>query len=283
MSSPAAGLVDTHCHLVLLAERGPIDGALAEAAAAGVEQIVSVGLNVEDSDRNRELAEDHPGVFFTVGWHPHEASPPDAAQLRGLEELLRHPRAVAVGEIGLDWYWRPGYHEVPPEVQRRSFRLMLELAAAHGKPVVVHDRDAHDEVLAELSTGDPAPVPGRGVLHCFSGDAALARAAGRLGMVCSFAGTVTFPRAEGVREAARTVPDGGYVVETDAPFLAPVPFRGRTNQPAYVGATAAAVAVLRGEAPEEVARSSTATARRLFGLPDPRGGDHLGGRRQPGR
>jgi TatD DNase family protein len=281
VSQDGPGLVDTHCHLVLLEERGLLDEALGEAAAAGVEQIVSVGLNLEDSDRNREIAERHPGVFFTVGWHPHETAPPDAAQLRGLEELLRHPRAVTVGEIGLDWYWRPGYHEVPPEVQRRSLRLMLELAAGHGRPVVIHDREAHDDVLAELVAGAGAPATGRGVLHCFSGDAGLARSAGELGMVCSFAGTVTFPRAEGIRAAARLVPDGGYVVETDAPFLAPVPFRGRTNQPAYVSATVAAVAALRGETSAVVAHSSTVAARRLFGLPDPGGGDHLGGRRQP--
>ncbi|TMD93039.1 MAG: TatD family deoxyribonuclease [Chloroflexi bacterium] len=116
----ALQLVDTHCHLVLLDERGLLEEALEAAAAAGVEQIVSVGLNVEDSDLNRELAERHPGVFFTVGWHPHEKTAPDAAQLRALDELVRHPRAVAVGEIGLDRYWRPGYHEVPMEVQRRS-------------------------------------------------------------------------------------------------------------------------------------------------------------------
>jgi TatD DNase family protein len=282
MTEEALRLVDTHCHLVLLDERGMLDEALGEAAAAGVEQIVSVGLNVEDSDRNRELAERHPGVFFTVGWHPHEKAPPDAAQLRSLEELLRHPRAVAVGEIGLDWYWRPGYHEVEPEVQRRSLRLMLELAATHAKPIVVHDRDAHDDVVAELrdafGAGDHAD---RGVLHCFSGDAALARTAAGLGMVCSFAGTVTYPRTDGIRDAARTVGEGGYVVETDAPFLAPVPHRGRPNQPAYVAATAAAVAGLRGEPAAVVARSATATSRRLFGLPDPGGGDHLGGRRQP--
>lgn len=273
-------LVDTHCHLVLLDERGMLDEALGEAAAAGVEQIVSVGLNVEDSDRNRELAERLPGVFFTVGWHPHEKAPPDGAQLRALEELLAHPLAVAVGEIGLDWYWRPGYHEVPPEVQRQSLRLMLELAATHEKPIVVHDRDAHDDVVAELRAA-PGPRTPRGVLHCFSGDAALARAAAELEMICSFAGTVTYPRTHGIREAARTVADGGYVVETDAPFLAPVPHRGRPNQPAYVAATAAAVADLRGEAAADVAESASATARRLFGLPDPGGGDHLGGRRPP--
>ncbi|HEX6492047.1 MAG TPA: TatD family hydrolase, partial [Candidatus Dormibacteraeota bacterium] len=261
-------LVDTHCHLVLLDERGLLDESLASAAEAGVEQIVSIGLNVEDSDRNRELAERHPGVFFSVGWHPHEKAAPDAAELRSLEELLRHPRAVAVGEIGLDWYWRPGYHEVPPEVQRRSLRLMLELAAAHGKPIVVHDRDAHDDVLEELRRAPTTASP-RGVMHCFSGDAALARAAADLGMICSFAGTVTYPRTDGIREAARTVADGGYVVETDAPFLAPVPYRGRANQPAYVAATAAAVAGLRGEPAPAVAAAATATARRLFALPDP--------------
>jgi TatD DNase family protein len=275
-------LVDTHCHLVLLDERGLLEEALGAAAAAGVEQIVSVGLNVEDSDLNRELAERYPGVFFTVGWHPHEKAAPDAAQLRSLEELLGHPRAVAVGEIGLDWFWRPGYHEVAPEVQRRSMRLMLELAAAHGKPVVIHDRDAHEDVVAELRDAfGGGELTDRGVLHCFSGDAALARTAGELGMVCSFAGTVTYPRTDGIREAARSVGEGGYVVETDAPFLAPVPHRGRPNQPAYVAATAAAVAGLRGEPTAEVARSATATARRLFGLPDPAGGDHLGGRRRP--
>ena len=289
MTPETLSLVDTHCHLVLLDERGMLDEALGEAAAAGVEQIVTIGLNVDDSDRNRELAERYAGVFFTVGWHPHEKAAPDPGQLRSLDELLTHPRAVAVGEIGLDWYWRPGYHEVPPEVQRRSLRLMLELAATHRKPIVVHDRDAHDDVLDELrspthDTPHP-PTSGvespRGVMHCFSGDAALARATADLGMVCSFAGTVTYPRTDGIREAARTVVDGGYVVETDAPFLAPVPHRGRPNQPAYVAATAAVVAQLRGEPAAEVARSATATARRLFGLPDPGGGDHLGGRRPP--
>src|SRR5205807_255161 len=169
------------------------------------------------------------------------------AQLRTWPALT--PGApVGVGEIlfprlGRDWYWRPGYHEVPPEVQRRSLRLMLELAATRAKPIVIHDRDAHDDVLAELR-GVAATVSPRGVMHCFSGDAALARAAAGLEMVCSFAGTVTYPRTDGIREAARTVAAGGYVVETDAPFLAPVPHRGRTNQPAYVAATAAAVAGL---------------------------------------
>jgi len=269
----ARPLVDSHCHLLLLDERGMLDESLQGAVEGGVEQIVTVGISLDDSDGNRRIAEEHPGVFFTVGWHPHEKAAPDAAQMRALDELVRHPRAVAVGEIGLDQYWRPGYHEVPMEVQRRSMRAMLELAATHGKPVVVHDRDAHDEVLAALDE-----VPGvRGVMHCFSGDAAFARRCTDRGFLCSFAGTVTFPRSEGIQSAARTVGDEWLVVETDAPFLAPVPYRGRPNQPGYVGATCAAVARLRDSDPSTLAATATANARRLFGLPGPSGGDVLRG------
>lgn len=268
----ARPLLDSHCHLVLLQENGELDQALEAAAAQGVEQIVSIGLDVEDSDANRLIAERHPGVFFTVGWHPHEKRPPDAAQLRALDELLRHPRAVAVGEIGLDQYWRPGYHEVPLESQQRQMRMMLELAATHGKPVVVHDRDAHAETLAALDE-----VPGtRGVMHCFSGDAAFAEQCVQRGMLCSFAGTVTFPRSEGIQAAAAAVGEEWFTVETDAPFLAPAPYRGRSNQPAYVAATCARVAELREVEASTAARQSTENARRLFGLPDPAGGDRLG-------
>ena len=249
-----------------------LDEALQSAAEQGVEQIVTVGISLDDSDGNRRIAEAHPGVFFTVGWHPHEKTSPDAAQMRALDELLRHPRAVAVGEIGLDRYWRPGYHEVPMEVQRRSMRAMLELAVEHGKPVVVHDRDAHEDVLAAIDE-----VPGvRGVMHCFSGDAAFARECVARGFVCSFAGVVTFPRSEGIQEAAATIGDDCVLVETDAPFLAPVPYRGRTNLPGYVAATCAAVARLRNADAASVARSSAANARHLFALPEPAGGDVVG-------
>jgi TatD DNase family protein len=266
----ARPLVDSHCHLLLLEERGMLEESLAGAVAGGVEQIVTVGISLDDSDGNRRIAEQHPGVFFTVGWHPHEKTVPDAAQLRALAELLRHPRAVAVGEVGLDQYWRPGYHDVPIEAQRRSLRAMLELAVEHDKPVVIHDRDAHDEVLAALDD-----VPGvRGVMHCFSGDAAFAAACVERGFLCSFAGTVTFPNSDGIQAAAASVGDEWLVVETDAPFLAPVPYRGRTNQPGYVGATCAAVARLRGASPDALARTATANARRLFALP---GDDVLGG------
>lgn len=263
MIDTAVPLVDTHCHLVLLEERGLLGAALEEAAAAGVTQIVSVGLNLDDSERNRLIAEAHDNVWFTVGWHPHERRAPDAAQQRALDELLAHPRAVAVGEVGIDLLVRPGYSDTPLTEQQRAMRTMLELAAAHRKPAVVHDRDAHDEVLA-LITEFPGVA---GVMHCFSGDAALAADCIRAGYVISFSGIVTFPRSEPQQMAARTVGRDQYVVETDAPFLAPVPHRGRTNLPGYVAATAAAVATLRGEDVQTVRRDTTRTARRLFGLP----------------
>jgi TatD DNase family protein len=259
-----APLVDTHCHLVLLEERGLLDAALESAAAAAVTQMVTVGLNLEDSDRNRVLAEAHDNVWFTVGWHPHEPLAPDSAQLAALDELVRHPRAVAVGEIGLDLFFRPGYHDTPLDEQQRAMHAMLDLAGAHGKPVVVHDRDAHAEVLAAIREHDDV----RGVMHCFSGDTAFARECVATGYAVSFSGIVTFARSEPIQAAAAAVGEEDYVVETDSPFLAPVPHRGRPNLPGYVAATAAAVARLRGVGEEVTRAQSTATARRLFRLPD---------------
>ena len=263
MTAPLTGdLVDTHCHLALLEDRGLLGSALEGAAAAGVTAIVSVGLNVEDSDRNRVLAETHPGVWFTVGWHPHEPRAPEPAELNALAELLDHPRAVAVGEVGLDAYFRPGYHETPLDEQRRALHVMLDLAVAHAKPVVIHDRDAHADVLDVIRAHPDA----RGVMHCFSGDAVFAQACVAEGFAVSFSGIVTFPRSDPQQHAARTVGGGDYVIETDAPFLAPVPHRGRPNMPAYVAATAAAVASLRGVDESTVRAETTATARRIFGL-----------------
>lgn len=258
-------LVDTHCHLVLLDGRGLLEEALESAAAAGVAQLVSVGLNLEDSDANRQLAERFDNVWFSVGWHPHEPDPPDATQLRALDELLAHPRAVAVGEIGLDHFLRPGYHETPPERQRRALHLMLELAEQRGKPAIVHDREAHEDVLATLQ--DHPAV--RGVMHCFSGDAGFGRRCVEHGWMLSFSGIVTFPRSDGVQAAAAAAAADSYMLETDAPFLAPVPVRGRVNLPGHVAHTAAAVARLRDRDVEHVRAETSANARRLFGLPVP--------------
>jgi TatD DNase family protein len=267
-TSAAAGdaaqvpLIDTHCHLALLDDRGLLHAALEGAAAAGVEQIVSVGLNLEDSSRNAAIAEANPGVVFSTGWHPHEKSPPDAGQRRELAALLRHPLAVAVGEIGLDWYFRPGYHEVPPRVQRESLRIMLELAVEFGKPVLVHDRDAHDDIYDTM-----AGAPGvTGLMHCFSGDRAHAARCAAIGFAISFSGIVTFARTEGIKDAAVHCDASAYVVETDAPFLAPAPHRGTVNLPERTADTASALARLRGVGDDTVRRQTTANARRVLGL-----------------
>lgn len=268
-----ASLVDTHCHLVLLEERGMLEEALTGAVAGRVEQILSVGLDLEDSDANRMLAERHPGIWFSVGWHPHQVAPPDPQQLAALDSLLRHPRAVAVGEIGLDRFWRPGYHEVPLAVQQQSIHAMFELAAAHAKPVIIHDREAHAEVLEVL---DRWPLV-KGVMHCFSGDAAFGAACVARGFTLSFAGTITFSHSDGIQAAAASTPQDRFVVETDAPFLAPVPYRGRANRPAYLTATAARVAELRRVTAAEAGNTAAINARRLFGLPDPSDGDVVSG------
>lgn len=256
-------LIDTHCHLVLLDERGLLNSALEGAAAAGIETIVTVGVDLEDSTRNCEIAEAHPNVWFTVGWDPQQSQPPDAAQRRDLAALLQHPRAVAVGEVGLDLFFRPGYHETPLEVQQRSFLTMLELAAEFDKPVVIHDRDAHDAIIAAL-----ADVPDvHGLMHCFTADAAHMRRCVDRGFAVSFAGIVTFPRADDIEQAAIEVPADAYVVETDAPFLTPVPHRGTVNLPERVADTAARIAALRDEPVDDVRRQTTATARRVLRLP----------------
>jgi TatD DNase family protein len=259
-----AALIDTHCHLVLLDERGLLAQALEGAYAAGVETIITIGVNLEDSDRNRAIAEAHSGVFFTVGWDPQQKAPPDPAEQRALGELLQHPCAVAVGEVGLDLFFRPGYHDTPLEVQQRSLRLMLELARAHKKPVVIHDRDAHAVVLEAIRD-----VPGsRGVMHCFTGDAEHAQRCADAGFLVSFSGIVTFRNAADIQDAARAVADDGFVVETDAPFLTPVPHRGSVNLPERVAVTADAVARLRDAPPDRIREATTANARRLFNLSD---------------
>jgi len=256
----APPLIDTHCHLTLLEERGLLDAALEGAASAGVTAMVTIGVNLDDSDRSRAIAESHSNVWFAVGWDPQQAGSPDARQLAALGDLLRHPRAVAVGEVGLDLFFRPGHHDTPVDVQRRSLATMLELAAEHGKPVVIHDRDAHAEVLAEL-----AHVPEvTGVMHCFTGDAAHMRRCIDRGFAVSFSGIVTFARSEPIQQAAASAPDSMYVVETDSPFLAPVPHRGTVNLPQRVADTARRLAELRAVPEHEVRATTTANARRIF-------------------
>ncbi len=259
-------LVDAHCHLTTLAEGGQdLVPVLARAHAAGVHQVVTSADGVEEGRRAVALAERFTEVYVTVGWHPSRPRPPDDLETSALTDLLRHPKVVGVGEIGLDHLARPGSPVTPASVQLEQFRLLLDLARDARLGVVVHDRLAHDEILTELGRRrDQAAL-----LHCFSGDAVLARRAAGLGLICSFAGIVTFRNAPGLRQAAQAVPAGHLVVETDAPFLSPEPYRGRPNEPARVAVTAARIAALWGECSATVATAATATARTFYHLPEP--------------
>jgi TatD DNase family protein len=257
MQLEAPELFDSHCHLFLM------DGSPAEAVARarneGVAGLVCVGIDAESSRRSRELADSLAGVFATAGVHPHTASEFDAAAGSAIEELLADPRVVAVGETGLDHYRLLS----PAEDQERAFRAHCALARETGKPVVVHAREAWDDVLRVLDEERAERV----ILHCFSGDAAVAREAAARGYHCSFAGIITYPGNDKIREAAAAVPPELTLVETDSPFLTPQELRGSDNVPGNVGLVAAAVAAARGQDPAEVAGLTARNAKRVFGLP----------------
>ena len=248
-------MIDTHAHLDACAE--PADDLVSRAREAGVRRIVSVGTGIDSCRETLEIAARHEGVFAALGIHPHEAGEPDAGRLDELRELLADERAVAVGETGLDFY----RDYAPHDRQRELFERQLELAAELGKTVVVHTRAASDETAAAL-----APFGGTVVLHCFSAPELLGVALDR-GYYVSFAGNVTYPKAEELRYAARAVPSERLLAETDSPYLAPQPRRGRPNEPANLVHTVAALAEARGEDTAELAAQIEANASAAFGLP----------------
>ncbi len=248
-------MIDTHAHLDACAE--PADELLARARGAGVDRIVSVGSGLDSCRETLAIAGRHDSVFAALGIHPHQAAEPDAMRVDELRELLADERAVAVGETGLDFY----RDYAPRERQRELFERQLELAAELGKTVVVHTRAASEETAAALE-----PFAGTVVLHCFSAPELLPVALER-GYFLSFAGNVTYPKAEDLREAARAVPGERLLAETDSPYLAPQPRRGRPNEPANVVHTIAALAEARGENASELAARLDANASAAFGLP----------------
>ena len=247
-------MTDTHAHLDACAQ--PADELVARALEAGVDRIVSVGSGFESCRETLAIAGRHDGVFAALGIHPHQAAEPDATRLDELRELLADERAVAVGETGLDFY----RDYAPHDRQRELFERQLELAAELGKTVVVHTRAASEETAAALKA-----FVGTVVLHCFSAPELLPVALER-GYYLSFAGNVTYPKADDLREAARAVPGDRLLAETDSPYLAPQPRRGRPNEPANVVHTVAALAEARGEDPTELAAQLDANASAAFGL-----------------
>jgi TatD DNase family protein len=251
-------LIDTHCHLHLLEE--PAREVVARARAAGVGHLVDVGVDLESSRRAAQNARSLEGVSASAGVHPHDAVTLTPQVLEGLRELLSDERVVAVGETGLDYF----RDHSPRERQHAAFAIHVRMALELDKALVVHCRDAFDDVLAVLEDEGP---PGRVVLHCFSGDRRMAARAVQAGYYVSFAGTVTFRNAPQLREACAVVPLDRMVLETDSPYLSPHPFRGRPNRPERVAVTAATVAAVHGRPLEEIAAATTATAIRAFGLP----------------
>ncbi len=254
-------LVDTHAHLDMKEYDGDRDAVVLRAREAGVSRIVSISTDAASAHETVGLAEKFEGVFASVGVHPHDAGKIRPGDLEDLLGLAAHPKVVAWGEIGLDYH----YDHSPRDVQREVFRRQVALARKAGLPLIIHTREADADTLTVL--GEEGARELGGVFHCFSGDAALARAALDMGFHVSFSGIVTFKKADALRDAARLIPSDRLLVETDAPYLAPVPHRGKRNEPARVALVAACLAEVRGASVEEVARATTENAVRLFRLP----------------
>ncbi len=253
-------LVDSHCHLDYYKEEdGELDAVLDRARAAGVATMVTIGTRISEFDRVRRIAERYDDVYCTVGIHPHEAASEPEIDVAGLVELTRHPKVIGIGETGLDFY----YDHSPRERQVEVFRTHIAAARKAGLPLVVHSRNA-DVETAELLQAGAAGGALRGLIHCFSTTRQLSDKATEIGFFVSLSGILTFKNAVELREIAREIPIEHLLVETDAPYLAPVPHRGKRNEPAFVAHTANHLAELRGMAPADLAAATTANFFRLF-------------------
>lgn len=253
-------LIDTHCHLDMSAYEQDLESVLDRARQAGVAKIVSVGIDLESSGKAIALAEKYPFIHATVGVHPHYVESLTDNDYNELAKMARHPQVVAFGEIGMDLV--KDYAPVP--VQKEHFVRQVALAKELDLPLVIHDREAHADVLDILRQA--GPFAAGGVMHCFSGDAAFAVAVQELGFVISIPGVVTFNKAEMLQEAVRQTPLSALILETDGPYLSPVPRRGKRNEPESMLFTAQKVAELKGIPLSEVARQTSANAEKLFGL-----------------
>ena len=255
-------LVDTHLHLDMKPFDQDRQQVLERALECGIGFMITIGIDMTSSLKAIQLAHQYDAVYSTIGYHPHHASDMDTQILKELSRLASEPKIVAWGEIGLDFFRRLS----PPETQREVFRQQLELAMDFDLPVIIHDRDAHEEMLDILiKTGKERH---KGVIHCFSGDYALAMVLIGMGYYISIPGTVTYKNAFQIQEVATRIPLGKLLLETDAPYLAPVPKRGKRNEPSFVTYTAKKVAHLRGITVQDLCRQTTNNAKTLFSLPD---------------
>ena len=258
-------VVDTHCHLEMAPFRPDREAVIETAVRAGVTRMITIGIDPATSGQALELAERHANIFAAVGVHPHNVAGITDRDYQTLRSLARHPKVVAYGEIGLDFV----KCYAPKEQQQEHFHRQIELGKELNLPLIIHDRGAHNETMAGLTAA--APFPAGGVMHCFSGDLGLAEQVLELGFYISIPGVVTFAKARELQEVATRVPLSMLLLETDAPFLTPEPWRGKRNSPAHVLYTAEKIAGLRNIPLAEVARRTTENADKLFRLPEREG------------
>jgi len=259
--APASRLIDSHCHLDMDGYQGKLDEVIESACRSGISRIITIGIDLASSRQAVELAGRFSGVYATVGIHPHSAEEADDEVYRKLRELTAHPKVVGFGEIGLDY----AKQYAPVHIQQREFSRQLELAKELHLPVIIHDRDAHDDTLALLRGN--GPFTAGGVMHCFSGNTSFARQVLELGFYISIPGIVTFKNATDLQQVVQEIPLERMLLETDGPFLAPVPWRGKTNRPDYLLYTAGKVAELKNISIDEVASQTMLNTVKLFSLP----------------
>ena len=253
-------LIDTHAHLDYPHLYDQIDDVLARADEAGIKQIISIGVKLSTADKPKQIAETYDNVWCSIGIHPHEAeNEPLACDINAIRDAANHPKVVAIGEAGLDYF----YDNAPRQMQADSLRAQITVARELDLPIIIHSRDADDD-MADILEDEYRKGAYKGVLHCFSSGAKLAERALAIGFYVSFSGIVTFKSAVEIQAVAMNVPDDRILVETDAPFLAPVPKRGQKNEPAYTRHTAEFLAELRGITFEALAETTTQNAKNLF-------------------
>ena len=254
-------LIDTHAHLQMKDYNQDRDEVIARAAEAGVMYIINASFDLPSSQQALKLAEEHENFYAAVGFHPHDAKSLDDKALESLQEMAKHPKVVAIGETGLDYYRDLS----PRSVQKSVFEIQLQLAKEMNLPVIIHNRDAHEDTLRILQNYKDNI---RGVMHCFSGDQDFADRCLNMGLYISFAGPVTFPNARELQQIAAKVPSDKFFIETDCPFLAPQFKRGKRNEPSYVKAIAKKISELRHTTLQQISQTTTANARTLFNTAD---------------
>jgi TatD DNase family protein len=252
-------LIDTHAHLDFAQFDADRENVILRAQEANVIGIINVGTDLKTSQKSIAIAEVHENIFAAVGIHPHDAAEAGESDIETLRTFLDHPKVVAIGEVGLDFY----RHLSPPDVQRRIFRMFLDWALETAKPLIIHTREAEEEILAILQ--NRSKFGWNGVFHCFPGDERLAAKVLEMGFHISFTGTITFKNSRST-EVMKLVPLERLLVETDCPFMAPVPHRGKRNEPAFAQLVAQKIAEVKGVPFDQVAKNTTENAERLFGF-----------------